>query len=64
VLPGPAAAAVIDATGPDDVVLTSHGRSGVRRWLLGSVAEKLVRLGTVPTIVVPAGARRAAGDQG
>ena len=65
VLPGPAAAAIIDATGPHDVVvLTSHGRTGVRRWLLGSVAEKLVRLGTAPTIVVPAPDRRPSGNQG
>jgi nucleotide-binding universal stress UspA family protein len=58
VLSGPAAATIIDATGPGDlVVLSSHGHSGVRRWLLGSVAEKLIRLGAVPTVVVPASDR-------
>jgi nucleotide-binding universal stress UspA family protein len=37
----------------DLIVLTSHGRSGVRRWVLGSVAERLVREGPVPVVIVP-----------
>ncbi len=43
----------------DLLVMTSHGRSGVRRWLLGSVAEKLVREAPVPVILVPVAARQA-----
>lgn len=39
----------------DIVVIASHGRSGVRRWMLGSVAEKLVRLADAPVLVVRAG---------
>ena len=55
-------ATIAGAAHPGDVVvISSHGRSGVRRWLLGSVAEKLVRSGPVPVIVVPVGAREAAG---
>jgi nucleotide-binding universal stress UspA family protein len=47
--------AINDATRPGDlIVLTSHGRGGVRRWLLGSVAEKLVREASVPVLLVPA----------
>jgi nucleotide-binding universal stress UspA family protein len=47
-------ATIAGAAQPGDVVvLASHGRGGVRRWLLGSVAEKLVRSGPVPVIVVP-----------
>ena len=38
----------------DVIVLTSNGRGGSRRSLLGSVAEELVREGPVPVIVVPA----------
>lgn len=38
----------------DLIVMTSHGRSGVSRWLLGSIAEKLVRLAPVPVCLVPA----------
>jgi nucleotide-binding universal stress UspA family protein len=41
----------------DLLVLTSHGRGGVRRWLLGSVAEKLVREAPVPVVLVPAAER-------
>lgn len=40
---------------PDDlIVMTSHGRSGFSRWLIGSIAEKLVRLAPVPVCLVPA----------
>lgn len=36
----------------DQVVMGSHGRSGVARVLLGSVAETVVRRSPVPTTVV------------
>lgn len=36
----------------DQIVMGSHGRSGVSRILLGSVAETVVRRGTVPVTVV------------
>ena len=42
----------------DLIVMTCHGRSGVRRWLLGSVAEKLVREAPVPVVLVPVSARQ------
>jgi nucleotide-binding universal stress UspA family protein len=57
---GPPSPTLLDAVTPGDlVVMTSHGRSGVRRWVLGSVAEKLVRLGEAPVVLVPAGPDRA-----
>lgn len=37
----------------DLVVLGTHGRSGLDRLLLGSVAEKTLRLSAVPVLVVP-----------
>jgi nucleotide-binding universal stress UspA family protein len=44
-----------DIARPGDlIVMTSHGRSGFTRWLLGSVAEKLVRVAPVPVCLVPA----------
>jgi len=56
---GSAFVVIVDAVRPGDViVMTSHGRSGVRRWLLGSVAEKLVREGPVSVILIPAPARQ------
>lgn len=52
VLSGPAAPAIIDACAPRDVlVIASHGQSS-SRWMLGSVAEKLVRESTVPVILL------------
>jgi nucleotide-binding universal stress UspA family protein len=50
--------AITDAVKPGDViVMTSRGRGGARRWLLGSVAEKLIREGPVPVVLVPVGER-------
>ena len=36
----------------DIIVLTSHGRSGIDRWVLGSVAEALVRASGDPVLIV------------
>ncbi|MFB6299562.1 MAG: universal stress protein [Halobacteriales archaeon] len=52
----PARAIVEYAEDPDNdidhIVMGSHGRSGVSRILLGSVAETVVRRSTVPVTVV------------
>jgi nucleotide-binding universal stress UspA family protein len=46
--------------GADLIVVGTHGRRGLPRWLLGSVAEKLVRVAPIPVVAVPVpGARRA-----
>jgi nucleotide-binding universal stress UspA family protein len=47
------------AWGADLLVVASSGRSGLSRWLLGSVAEKVVQGAKVPVLVVkePRGAR-------
>jgi nucleotide-binding universal stress UspA family protein len=37
------------------VVVGTHGRTGLRHALLGSVAERLVRLSPVPVLTVPRG---------
>ena len=39
----------------DLLVLGSHGRSGVKRLLLGSVTERVLRTSETPTMVVPIG---------
>lgn len=42
------------AAGSDDlVVLTSRGQGGHRRWMIGSVAEKIIRESEAPVVVVP-----------
>lgn len=38
--------------GADLVVLCSHGRRGVRRFLLGSVAERIAHLSPVPVMLL------------
>jgi nucleotide-binding universal stress UspA family protein len=61
VLNGSPVFALLDVLKPGDLaVMTSHGRGGVRRWLLGSVAEKLVRHAPGPVLLVPAGQDSAA----
>ncbi|CAZ88891.1 Universal stress protein [Thiomonas arsenitoxydans] len=41
--------------GADLIVIGSHGRSGVRRMILGSVAEGVSQRSTVPVLIVHAG---------
>jgi nucleotide-binding universal stress UspA family protein len=36
----------------DLIAMSTHGRSGVKRWLLGSVAEKVMRHTTKPVLLV------------
>jgi len=38
----------------DLVVIASHGRSGISRWALGSVADRLLRSVCVPVLMVRA----------
>jgi nucleotide-binding universal stress UspA family protein len=37
----------------DLIIMGTHGRRGISRMLLGSVAEKTVRMATVPVLTVP-----------
>lgn len=43
----------IDDTAADIVVMPSHTRTGLKRVLLGSVTEKVVRVSPVPVVTVP-----------
>jgi nucleotide-binding universal stress UspA family protein len=45
--------AEVEATRADMLVLGTHGRSGFQRVFLGSVAEKVIRSATCPTLIVP-----------
>ncbi|CAN5719870.1 universal stress protein [soil metagenome] len=38
--------------GADLIVMTTHGRSGVARWLLGSITEHVVRASPVPVLTL------------
>jgi nucleotide-binding universal stress UspA family protein len=40
-------------TAPGAVIaMSTHGRSGIQRWILGSVTEKVVRHADAPVLVV------------
>ena len=52
---GEAASAILDEASQskaDLIVMSSHGYSGLTRWLLGSVTEKVLRAATCPVLVV------------
>jgi nucleotide-binding universal stress UspA family protein len=52
---GPTAAALLDWEAeetPDLLVMATHGRTGLPRFALGSVADRMVREGTTPVLLV------------
>jgi nucleotide-binding universal stress UspA family protein len=52
---GDAASAIVDtaaAEGVDLIVMSTHGYSGVTRWLLGSVTEKVLRTAPCPVLAI------------
>lgn len=60
---GDAATVILDAVakhGCDLVVMASHGRTGPSRWVLGSVAEHIVRHSLAPVLVLRASDREDA----
>lgn len=52
----------------DLIVMSTRGRTGLRRWLIGSVAERVVRAAECPVLTVkpdvPASAAPATADSG
>jgi nucleotide-binding universal stress UspA family protein len=55
--PEPELLDLIQETGASLVVQGTHGRSGIARAFLGSVAESVVRRAPVPVLTVPMGSR-------
>ncbi|MGH7580865.1 MAG: universal stress protein [Gemmatimonadales bacterium] len=63
-LAGPVAPTLIKyigEIGADLVVMSTHGRGGVRRAWLGSVADQLVRSLEIPLVLIPADGTSASG---
>jgi len=44
--------AVCGEEGIDVVVMTTHGRTGIAHWIMGSVAERVVRSAPCPVLIV------------
>src|SRR5690349_4797781 len=44
------------------IAMTTHGRTGLSRWALGSVAEKILRASPVPVLVVRSFVRGPTGE--
>jgi nucleotide-binding universal stress UspA family protein len=52
---GPAVAAIVEEAaqrGVDLIVMATHGYSGLRRWALGSVADRVLHATTTPLLLV------------
>lgn len=61
----PVAAQVVDYARTHDVdiiALSTHGHGGLRRLLLGSVADKIIRASPVPVLVVTSASGQASGE--
>jgi len=55
VIVGSAADTILDVAHQEHstiIAMTTHGRTGLSRWFMGSVAEKVVRASTVPVLLV------------
>jgi nucleotide-binding universal stress UspA family protein len=55
VVVGPTSESILKAAkeeGSTMLAMTTHGRTGLSPWLMGSVAEQVVRAGNVPVLLV------------
>lgn len=52
--PAEAILTAVDELGADTIVMSTHGRSGVMRWVFGSVADKVLRQANVPILLARA----------
>jgi len=57
--PAEAIVRVARERGVDLIVMSTHGRTGLKHVLMGSVAEKVVRLAPSPVLTIKPGKSRA-----
>ncbi len=53
---GPPAQAILEVASDlavDAIVMTTHGRTGINRWIFGSVTQKVLAEATCPVFVIP-----------
>jgi nucleotide-binding universal stress UspA family protein len=65
VVEGSPAEAILEAARTEDatlIAMSTHGRTGLARWALGSVAEKVARASDVPLLLVRSFRRTPTGD--
>jgi nucleotide-binding universal stress UspA family protein len=64
IVTGPAADSIMkyaEENKVDLIIMSTHGRSGISRWFMGSVADKIVRHSSIPVLTVaPPGCKRVA----
>ncbi len=63
---GPAAEQIVDMAeflGVELIVMSTHGRSGLGRWVYGSVADKVLRASGVPVLLVRARDYQPSGEE-
>jgi nucleotide-binding universal stress UspA family protein len=65
IVPGSPATAILEEAqecGAKLIAMATHGRSGLRRWVFGSVADEIIHSAGLPTLIVrghaPSGAER------
>jgi len=51
----------VDANKIDLVLIATHGRSGVSRWVRGSIADRVLRSSRAPVLMVRAGGKMSGG---
>lgn len=49
-------ARVVETTGADLILMSTHGRGGIRRWAFGSITNELLHRGNTPILAIPPGA--------
>jgi len=62
---GPAAETILDYSGQvnvDQIVMATHGYSGIKRWTHGSVAERVLQMARVPLLLVRVGEQDIGSD--
>ena len=52
----------VDANNIDLVLIATHGRSGISRWVRGSIADKVFRSSSAPVLMVRAGGKHEGGN--
>lgn len=53
---------MVDELEADTIVMSTHGRTGLSRWVFGSVAERVLRGAVVPVLLIRAVAPIPGGD--